>query len=86
MTRQEIEENYEIVNGIIRSPGKFEGEALYIPYFWDCFLNGFADEDDSHIVFEVTDEDRSLFPEIPTNQKAITIFEREDGFVCEAGV
>jgi len=38
MTREQITSEYNIDdNGIIRNPGKFEGEMLYVPYFWDAY-------------------------------------------------
>jgi hypothetical protein len=45
MTRVDIEMDYKVVNGRIRNPGKFEGEMLYVPYFWEAYLNGCADSD-----------------------------------------
>jgi hypothetical protein len=30
----------------ITQPGKFEGEPVFAPYFWESALNGFADSDD----------------------------------------
>lgn len=84
MTRQEIEQEYKIENGIIRSPGKFEGEMLYVPYFWDCFLNGGADNDeDGMLSFIIEPTDRVMFPELPIDQEMIHLIEREDGFVFE---
>ena len=45
MSRQEIEKAYDVNDsGVITSPGKFEGEMVYVPYFWDIVLNGGADE------------------------------------------
>ena len=44
MTRQEIESSYKIENGRIRSPGKFEGEMIYVPFYWNVFLDGFVVE------------------------------------------
>ena len=32
-------------NGVITSPGKFEGEQNYVPYFWNLGLDGCADTD-----------------------------------------
>jgi hypothetical protein len=29
----------------IKTPGKFEGSALWAPWFWDRALEGFADEE-----------------------------------------
>jgi len=30
----------------ITAPGKFEGEPIFAPYYWDVALQGFADSDD----------------------------------------
>lgn len=84
MTRQDIERDYDVENGIIRSLGRFEGEAIYVPYFWEVYLDGFASDDDGqHIMFEVTDEDREQFPEL-VGRKWVTLYESETGFVCES--
>lgn len=83
MIRQQILEQYQAENGIIRTPGRFEGEMLYVPHFWGIFLEGFADRDDGRTVeFDVTDEDRQEFPELK-GRRTIRLFQREDGFVIE---
>lgn len=83
MNRATIEAEYAIESGIIRSPGKFEGEAVYVPYFWDAYLNGFADRDDGTILgFDVTAEDRAMFPELK-GRRTVRLYQRSDGFVCE---
>lgn len=67
-----------------RRRGKFEGEQAYVPYFWEAFLNGGADDDDGEtLTFRVTDADRAIFPEL-RRVKKVRIYERSDGFVCEA--
>lgn len=67
----------------VQRPGKFEGESRYIPYFWEQYLDGGADEDDgTTLTFRVTDEDKELFPELK-GRKAVKLMEREDGFVVE---
>ena len=35
-----IREEYDIVDGIIRNPGRFEGECEWVPYFWELALDG----------------------------------------------
>jgi len=83
MTRNDILKNYEIINGMILSPGKFEGEMLYVPYYWDLFLNGGADSDNGKVLtFNVSDEDKVQFPELKKRNK-VRLMEREDGFVVE---
>lgn len=84
MIRATIEQDYKVdANGVIRTLGQFEGEMLYVPYFWDAFLNGFADNDDGRILrFKVTDDDRIQFPELK-RKRSVRLYQRDDGFVCE---
>lgn len=83
MTRQEIEQAYKVEGGIIRSPGKFEGEAVYVPYFWEAYLDGMADRDDGRVLgFDVSSEDKVMFPELK-RRRTVKLYERDDGFVCE---
>lgn len=83
MTRAQIEHDYQIENGRITSPGKFEGEMLYVPYFWDAYLNGFSDKDDGRIIlFRITAQDRKEFPELG-NRRTVKLYETDNGFVCE---
>jgi len=69
--------------GMITSPGKFEGQCRYVPYFWDVFLDGFADADDGKVLsFYVTAEDKKMFPEL-RRRKAVKLVETDQGFVVE---
>lgn len=68
--------------GRILDPGKFEGEMIYVPYFWEAYLNGFADRDDGRIIgFNITPKDRELFPEL--SKRTVRLRETDTGFVCE---
>ena len=79
--QHETLEGYDIRDGIIRSPGKFEGEPMYAPYFYDALLNGFADEDEDGVAtFIITDEDRKLFPML-AEAKSVRLWESEQGFI-----
>jgi hypothetical protein len=83
MTRQEIELDYSVHNGRICSPGKFEGEMVYVPYFWEAYLNGMADRDDGRTLgFDLTVEDKREFPELK-GRRTVKLFQRDDGFVVE---
>ena len=88
MNRKEILEQYEVnEHGIICSPGKFEGEMLYAPYFYDMILDGGADETEYYDgedgpptdTFILTDEDKKEFPELKEYTK-IECYESEQGF------
>jgi len=84
LTRKEIEENYEVENGRIRSPGAFEGEAIYLPYFWSQAMEGFADRDDGKtFTIFITKEDKKLFPELGNRRKTVKMYQTEQGFICE---
>lgn len=81
-TREKLEAEYTVKNGRIQNPGKFEGEPLYVPYFWEEALNGLADDDDGiYFFFNVTATDREIFPELK-GIKTVTLHETGNGFVC----
>ncbi len=71
--------------GVIRSPGKFEGEMYYVPIFWSLALEGFSDSDDGEVfTFRIDAEMRKTYPGLPKRKRTLKLYEREDGFVCEA--
>lgn len=82
--RESILSQYRVdSHGRITSPGKFEGEMLYVPYFWNEFLDGGADEDDGEVLgFDVLPEDKEAFPELRRRRK-IRLMETDQGFVVE---
>lgn len=87
MTRAEIESEFDIQDGIIKDPGKFEGEPVYAPYFYVLGMDSGADEDvygaddTIHSVFFITDEDREQFPELKEEEiEALHVWEGETGF------
>lgn len=81
--RQKLEAEYTTNNGRITSPGKFEGEMIYVPYFWGSYLDGLADRDHNGILgFDLTQEDKELFPELK-HRRTINLYENEQGFVSE---
>ena len=84
MTREEILEDHDVNElGIIVGPGKFEGEMLYVPHFWDIYLDGWADRDDGVVLgFDVQPEDKEQFPELK-RRRTVKLYQRDDGFVCE---
>lgn len=82
MTREEIVRLYNPdSDGIIRQPGKFESEMLYVPYFWDMSLEGGAEYDFGRTQFFKIDEtDRANFPELGSYY-GIGLEETSQGFV-----
>ena len=78
-----ILESYEITSdGFISSPGKFEGEPRYAPYFWDLYLNGAYDgEENDALYWYVEAEDIALFPELQ-KVKRVFLSTTDQGFVC----
>lgn len=71
VTRAEIEKTYKVNNGVIQSPGKFEGESIYTPYFWELLLEGWG-ESNGHgeWVFDIEKEDKEQFSELEKYTKA----------------
>ena len=81
MKRADILAAYETRGAVIVSPGQFEGEMVYVPYFWDAYLNGMADEDDGeYLTFNVAADDRAEFPEL-ADVSRVVLYQRDDGFV-----
>ena len=69
--------------GRITSPGKFQGEMAYVPYFWSLYLDGCADRDDGDVLgFDVGRKDREMFPELK-GRRTVNLIEDFDGFVRE---
>lgn len=87
MTREEILSTYEIDEHlVIQSPGKFECEAAWTPYFWNCVLEGVSDaldyEDGEKIdIIDVDDADRAIWPEIEPGIVAAALTVSDTGFV-----
>ena len=40
-----VHEEYTVVDGIIRNPGKFEGECVWVPYYWELVLDGDGEDE-----------------------------------------
>ena len=87
MKRDDILKAYSVSNGRITSPGKFEGEPIFAPYFWDLGLGGCADSDDGQVFgFKITkdDEAHKEFPELKPwlgKSRSLKLFENDQGFV-----
>jgi hypothetical protein len=67
MNRKEILETYDVNDkGVIQTPGMFERQMLYAPYFHELFMDGggYEDFDNDLVYFDVNDEDIKEFPEL----------------------
>ena len=84
MTRADIEKAYNVnaSSGVIQSLGKFEGESIVVPHFYDQWQSGVADEDFGSIAFfTVEDEDRVEFGNELFGVYGLMLAETEQGFV-----
>jgi hypothetical protein len=91
MTRLEILEAFNVHNGLITTPGKFEGEPIYAPYFYafghdECEVLSHADDTAGEFAALIRPfaTDHTEFPELHENQKApayILLTESSTGFV-----
>jgi hypothetical protein len=87
MTREQITSEYEVRNGRIISPGKFEGEPIFAPALWAIVLDGFSDGDDGRIArLNVPKGDalRSEWPELGAwlgRRHSVRLTEDDQGFV-----
>lgn len=67
----------------VSRPGKFEGCAPYVPFYWDVYLTGGADRDNGKVLgFDVTADDRALFPELK-GRRTVRLVETDQGFIEE---
>lgn len=81
---QQVREQYNTEHGLIRDPGKFEGEPIYVPYFWRMALEGAADDEGCTLKIPIDKQDRKLFPELAKKQRVIRLYEDDQGFVRES--
>lgn len=74
----------------ITQPGKFEGEPVFAPHYWDIGLEGFADADDGRVyTFKFTraelDKPETAFgPELKAwlgRKRTLKLWEDSVGFV-----
>jgi hypothetical protein len=68
--------------GIIKTPGKYEGEMLYVPYLWESG-NGDDTRGEAYEIYYVGADLVEAFPNDLSEGEAVVLYEREDGFVCE---
>jgi len=82
MTRQQVLDSYSVdANGVIRTPGKFEGEPIYAPAYWESALEGAYSFDTGHVFgFALDDAARKEFPELGDAQ-CLLLEEADQGFV-----
>lgn len=75
-------DRYRVQNGLIRNPGKFEGEPLYVPYFYDFYLEGGgeAEEEDGGYRITIEAQDIQAFPAL-AGFTTICLYEDDAGFV-----
>jgi hypothetical protein len=92
MTKAEIALQYEVDEfGRIKSPGKFENEMYYAVHYWNCVLDGFADEDyeengTMYAIINLTPDDFKNYPELNNldGVEFLKLWENDNGFVyCE---
>lgn len=71
----------------ITQPGKFEGEPIFAPYFWNLGLEGFSDADSGSVYrFKITKSDNGnpFWPQIKQwlgRKWTISMREDSQGFV-----
>lgn len=72
-----------MTGSIIHEPGKFEGEHISVPHFWDVVMDGCTDDvyiGETPYSFIVIDEDdRALFADL--TEYGLVLWESDNGFV-----
>jgi hypothetical protein len=87
-TRMGFIPSYDVdEHGYICNPGKFEGEPLYVPYLWECVLNGDGEtvddpdqRDATMDLVMLSGDDKRHFPRLARSDIAI-LWEDNNGFV-----
>jgi len=74
-TITDLQKEFKVKNGIIQNPGKFEGEPLSTPFYYDLMLNGEGE------FIDIEPSDRVQFPNIPDNKAIAYVTETDQGFV-----
>jgi hypothetical protein len=73
--------DYENDGFRITQPGKFEGEPVWVPSFWEAGLSGLSDDDDGEYYgFMLTDQDRKDWPMLAGFTR-VALREDSSGFV-----
>lgn len=71
-------------DGSISTPGRFQGERPWVPYFFELGERGEfeIEEDDGAWTFIVGDDEKRLFPELATQAaEGVRLFVEDDGTV-----
>jgi len=81
---EEFQTNEEVIAhyaDIVAHPGKFEGEAPWVPYFYEQMLLGEGTLlDDDSCELDIIEQDRDLWPEL-SGFASIILTETNEGFV-----
>lgn len=85
MSRFELMRRYAVKDGVIQDDGPFNGQMLYVPYFWEAYLAGNAQEvsEDHIVLFGLHSEDFREFPELH-NRSVVRLRQLSDGKIVEA--
>jgi len=76
--------DYQVKDGRITSPGKFEGCREYVPHFWEIGLDGFVEINSGGVVtINILAEDRAKFPGAFGRRRVVRLVEDSQGFVNE---
>lgn len=90
-SRTDLEEEYKIAgNGIVRDPGKYEGQPIFVAHYWEAEVSDeeFEDEFGRDVAVIFPEEiDRQVFPELGQDVEhgafvaALWIWETESGLI-----
>lgn len=87
MRRQDVINTYTIENGRITTPGRFEGEPIFLPALWELAMEGLADdevENEYRFTILAGDPLRTEFPELNRwlcRQHVIRVWQNDSGFI-----
>ncbi len=65
LIRSAIEKAYFVKDGKVQAPGRFQGEPVYVPYYYDQWQHWGADCSSLDMAFfHIEDFEREIFPEL----------------------
>lgn len=80
MTRDELVQQFRVIEGRVQDGGKFCGQPIWVAYYWGLAQTGGADQEipeNNEYVFDLDDEDRMLWPELG-NAQVLYLWEDSD--------
>jgi len=71
MKRYEIDQEFQVKQGIVRKPGRYYGKPVYMVYYVPRAHGSIPERDGNDVIFTITPDEHELFPELEGKTKVI---------------